>query len=128
MDIIQIVGIGIIAAILSMIIKQHKPEIAFLISIAAAILIFFIIANKLPYIVNVFNDIINKTQIDSVFISTLLKIVGVAYITEFGSQICKDMGENSIASKIELGGKVIIMILGLPILTALTETILEILP
>ena len=52
----------------------------------------------------------------------------MAYITEFGSQICKDMGENSIASKIELGGKVIIMILGLPILTALTETILEILP
>ena len=88
-----------------MIIKQHKPEIAFLISIAAAILIFFIIANKLPYIVNVFNDIANKTQIDSVFISTLLKIVGVGHITEFGSQICKDMGENSIASKIEWAEK-----------------------
>ncbi len=128
MEIIQIIGIGIIAAIFSVTIKQEKPELAVLISIAAGILIFFLIAERLPHIVGVFNDIVNKTQVDSIFISTLLKIIGIAYITEFGSQICKDMGENSIASKIELGGKVIIMILGLPILTALTETILGILP
>lgn len=128
MEIIQIIGIGIIAAIFSVTIKQEKPELAVLISIAAGILIFFLIAERLPHIVGVFNDIVNKTQVDTIFISTLLKIIGIAYITEFGSQICKDMGENSIASKIELGGKVIIMILGLPILTALTETILGILP
>lgn len=128
MEIVQIVGIGIVAAILSMTIKQEKPQLAILVSISAGILIFFIIADKLPYIVEIFNDIVNKTQVDTIFISTLLKIIGIAYITEFGSQICKDMGENSIASKIELGGKVLIMILGMPILTALTETILGILP
>jgi len=128
MDIIQIIGIGIVAAIFSITIKQQKPEIAGLISIAATILIFLIIADKLPYILGVFNDIVNKTQIDTVFVTTLIKIIGIAYITEFGSQICKDMGENGIASKIELGGKVMIMILGLPILTVLTETVLRILP
>ena len=128
MEIVQIVGIGIVAAIFSITIKQEKPQLAILVSLAAGIFIFFIIADKLPYIVGIFDDIINKTQVDTIFISTLLKIIGIAYITEFGSQICKDMGENSIASKIELGGKVIIMILGMPILTALTETILGILP
>lgn len=128
MEILQIVGIGIVAAILSLTIKQEKPQLSILISITAGILIFFMIAEKLPYIVAVLNDIAKKTQMDTMFISILLKIIGIAYITEFSAQICKDMGENSIASKIELGGKVIIMVLGLPILTALTETIFQILP
>lgn len=128
MEIVKIIGIGIVAAIFSVTIKQEKPQFAIFISIAAGIFIFFLVADKLPYVVGVFNDIVNKTRVDTIFISTLLKIIGIAYITEFGSQICKDMGENSIASKIELGGKVIIMILGLPILTALTETVLGILP
>lgn len=128
MEIVQIIGIGLVAAILSVTIKQEKPEFAAFVSIGAGILIFFVIAYKLPYIVGVFNNLINKTRIDTLFISTLIKIIGIAYITEFSAQICKDMGENSIASKIELGGKVIIMVLGLPILTALTETVLGILP
>ncbi|NLJ41892.1 MAG: stage III sporulation protein AD [Clostridiales bacterium] len=128
MEIIQIIGIGIVAAIFSITIKQEKPEMAILVSIAAGVLIFFIFADKLPYVVETFNTIVSKTKIDTLFIRTLLKIIGIAYITEFGSQICKDTGETAIASKIELGGKVIIMVLGLPILTALTETILNILP
>lgn len=128
MEILQIVGIGIVAAILSLTIKQEKPQLSILISITAGIIIFFIIAEKLPYIVAVLNNIANKTQVDTIFLSTLLKIIGIAYITEFSSQICKDMGENTIAAKIELGGKVIIMVLGLPIVTALTETIFQILP
>lgn len=128
MGIVQIIGIGIIAAIFSVTIRQQKPEFAVLVSIAAGIIIFFTIADRLPYVIDTFNNIIGKTQVDMIFISTLIKIIGIAYLTEFGSQICKDMGEGSIASKIELGGKVIIMVLGLPILTALTETILGILP
>ncbi|MGI5851046.1 MAG: stage III sporulation protein AD [Clostridiales bacterium] len=127
MGIVQILGIGIIAAILSVTIKQEKPEFAVMVSIATGITIFFVIADKLPYVIDTFNNIISKTQVNMVFISTLIKIIGIAYITEFGSQICRDMGEGSIASKIELGGKVIIMVLGLPIITALTETILGIL-
>ncbi len=128
MEIIQIIGIGIVAAILSVTIKDERPEIGALISISAGLAIFFLIAQKLPYIVDTFNKIIGKTRIDTLFVSTLVKIIAIAYITEFGSHICKDMGEDTIASKIELGGKVIIMILGLPILSTLVETVLGIFP
>ena len=69
-----------------------------------------------------------RMNIDTVYISTVFRIVGIAYIAEFGAQVCKDAGENSIASKIELAGKVIILVLAVPILIALMELIIEIIP
>lgn len=128
MDIVQILGIGLVAAIFSITIKKQQPEFAVLINIVAGIIIFIMVAEKIPQIISAFNSIMDRTKVDIVYFSTILKIIGIAYVTEFGSQICKDMGEGSIASKIELGGKVVIMVLGLPILRALTESILNILP
>jgi stage III sporulation protein AD len=69
-----------------------------------------------------------RANVDFMYLSTILKVIGIAYIAEFGSQICKDAGENAIASKIELGGKLIILVLTIPILTALMEVIIDILP
>ncbi len=128
MEIFQIVGIALIATILAVLIKEHRPEIALQISIVTGLIIFFLILFKLASVLDVLQQLSGKINIDLVYISTILKIVGIAYIAEFGAQVCRDAGETAIASKIELAGKVIIMVLAVPILWALMELIISIVP
>ena len=70
----------------------------------------------------------NKASINSKFLGILLKITGIAIITEFAVSICKDSGENAIASKIDLGGKIIIMSVSIPIISSLIEMIIKVIP
>jgi len=128
MEILQIVGIGLIAAVLSITLKQEKPEMALFIGIAAGALILLLLIGEIRDIVVFIQRISVQANVDFMYLSTIFKVIGIAYIAEFGSQICKDAGENAIASKIELGGKLIILVLTIPILTALMEVITDILP
>lgn len=128
MEVLQIIGIGIVATVIILLLKENKPEFAILVSIATSIAIFYIILDKLTIVVDVITDIAKKANVDFIYYTTILKIIGIAYIVEFGSQISRDAGEESIASKIELGGKVIIMILAMPILIALMDLIINIIP
>jgi len=123
MDIMQIVMVGIIAAVLSVTIKKQAPEIAMLLSIVAAILIFMMILPKITAVLGMLESIAGRIQGNMNFLATVLKITGIAYIAEFGSQICKDAGEGSIASKIELAGKVLILAMSTPIIMALLSLI-----
>jgi stage III sporulation protein AD len=128
LDIFQIVAIGIIAVVIILVLKSQKQEIAILVSIITGIVIFLLVAGKLSAILELFNTYINRVNIDSIYFSTLIKIIGIAYVAEFGAEICKDAGENSVASKIELAGKVIIAALSVPILTSLLELMINIIP
>lgn len=128
MDILQVVGLGIVATILTIIIKKDRPEIALLISIMAGISIFLLSVSKLSAILELLNTFTQKINIDARYINTLFKIIGIAYIAEFGAEVCKDAGETSIASKIELAGKLIIAALAFPIIASLLELIGRIMP
>lgn len=128
MDIIKIIGIGFIAVIIIILIKQYRPEFAMYVSIGAGILIFSIIAGKLSGIIEVLKSFTNKTSINNEFLTLLIKITGIAILTEFAVSICKDSGESAIASKVDLSGKVIIMSMSIPIMASLLETIISILP
>lgn len=128
MDIIKIIGIGLIALIIIVILKQYKPEYAMYASLIAGILIFALIATKISGIVEVLKSLANKSSINSEFITLLIKITGIAILTEFTVSICKDSGESAIASKVDLGGKVIIMSMSIPIMASLLETVINILP
>ena len=86
------------------------------------------ILGELSYVIETLNNLARRTNIEFTYFSTILKIVGMAYVVEFGSQISKDAGEESIAMKIELGGKILIMVLAIPILLALMDLIIKILP
>ena len=98
------------------------------ISIVTGIIVFFLVASKLSAVIELLNSYASKVNIDMVYITTLLKIIGIAYIAEFGAEICKDAGEGAIASKIELAGKVIIVVLAVPIITSLLDLIIKIMP
>lgn len=127
-EIIKIIGIGFIALVIAIILKQYKPEYAIYVSIIAGILILFFTMEKLSGIINLLQSISDKTYINKQFLGILLKITGIAIITEFAVSICTDAGERAIASKIEIGSKVIIIAMSIPIISSLLELIIEILP
>ena len=128
MKVFQIVGLGIISTILIVIIKDLKPEFKILISIATGVIIFSMLLNELTYVIETINTLSDRVDVNIRYFDTIIKIIGIAYIVEFASQISKDAGENSIAMKIEFGGKIIIMVLAIPILMALMDLIIKILP
>lgn len=128
MDIIKIIGIGLISLVIIIILKQYKPEFVIYVSIMAGILILLLVMDKLSGIINLLLDLSNKSGLNSEFLKILLKITGIAFLTEFAVSLCNDSGESSIASKIDLGGKVIIISLSIPILSSLLETVIKILP
>ena len=127
-ELIKIIGIGLIALVIVIILKQYRPEYAIYVSIIAGILILFLAMEKLSGIINLLKAISDKTYINKQFLGILLKITGIAIVTEFAVSICADAGEKAIASKIELGSKVIIVAMSIPIISSLLELIIEILP
>ena len=127
-DIIKIVGISLITLILIIIIKQYRPEFAIYISILAGICIIVLSLDKISNIINLLQQICNKSRVNSKFLEILLKMTGIAFLAEFAISICKDAGEGSIASKVELGSKAIIISMSIPIIYNLLEVILKFLP
>jgi stage III sporulation protein AD len=128
MDIIKIIGIGLISLIMTIIIKQHRPEFAIYISVIAGVLILTLVLGKVSGIITLLSNLADKTAINRNFLYLLIKITGVALLTEFAVSICKDSGESAIASKIDIGGKVTIIAISIPIISSLLETVLKVLP
>ncbi|MFY9505668.1 MAG: stage III sporulation protein AD [Caldicoprobacterales bacterium] len=127
MNIIQIVIFGLVTTIIIVTVKQQRPDIALLISLAGGTVILTFVVSSLSVVIETISNLFNKSNMDSVYITTILKVIGIAYLADFGAQLCKDAGESAIAAKIELGGKILILLLAIPILTALMELILKIL-
>ena len=128
MEIIKIVGIGLIAVIIIMIIKQYKPEFAIYASIVTGIIIVTLVLDKLTGIITLLSNLSTQASINNEFILILLKITGIAFLTEFAVSICKDSGEAAIASKIDFAGKIIMVAISIPIIAGLLELIIKILP
>lgn len=128
MEIIKIIGIGLVALILIIILKQYKPEFTIYVSLLAGALILVLIFSKISGIIELINNLTNKISIHKEFVTLLVKITGIAILTEFAVSICKDSGETAIASKVDMGGKVIMVSMTIPIMAGLLETLLKILP
>ncbi|NPV28529.1 MAG: stage III sporulation protein AD [Firmicutes bacterium] len=128
MEILQVIGLGLVVAVLAVLLREERPETALLLVLGFGISIFIVVLGKMGEIIAVFRDLTRRAHIDELYLTTLLKILGIAYVTEFGAQICRDAGEGTIANKIELAGKILILILALPIFVAILEVIVRLLP
>lgn len=126
MNITQIVGFALVATFIILILKQYKPEYAMQASILAGIVILVFAISKISTVITLIENLINDIGINKEFLVILLKITGIAYLVEFASSICKDAGENAIASKVELAGKLLIVTLSIPIISTLIETVTEV--
>ena len=119
---------GLISLIIIVIVKQYRPEFVLYVSLAAGVLILVMIMDKIGAIIDLLTTLSNKTAINNEFLILLIKITGIAFLTEFTVSICKDTGETAIANKVDLGGKVLIISMSIPIIASLLETILKLLP
>lgn len=126
--IIKIIGIGLVALIIIILLKQYKPEFAIYISLLAGVLILLLVMDQLTQAISLLQFLASKASINSTFLAILLKITGIAFLAEFAVSVCKDAGEGAIASKIEIGSKIIIIAMSIPIISSLLEIILKILP
>lgn len=128
MEIFQVVTLGIIATIISVVLKKYKPEISLQIVIVTGAIIFILMASKLTLVLNLLNDITQKGKVDLIYLTVILKIIAIAYISEFGAEVCRDAGEGTIALKLEFAGKVLILVLAAPIVYALLDLVVKIIP
>ncbi len=126
MLIYKVIAIGITGAALSILVRQYKPEIAIAIPILTVLAILGICIPYLRVATDAFAEIAETTGIGLAHMQTVIKIIGVAYICQFASDICADAGESAIASKIELGGKIVIITLSMPIIYNLLELVYKI--
>lgn len=127
MEIFKIVGIALITCITAILLKQLKPEMSIIVALCGGIVILSMTIDYLADILSVFNTVIEKTGLSSKLFGTILKIIGIGYITEWTANICADTGLNSLADKILLAGKLLIFVFSLPIITNIIDIITQLL-
>ena len=121
MEVVKIVGISIFSVSMIIVLKNQRPEMALMLSIATGIMIMIFSIYKMSSVVNVLNDLVQKSGTNKEFLTIIIKVIGIAYIVEFGKNICIDAGQSSIATKLEMAGKVIIVVLTIPLVSALVN-------
>ena len=122
---IQFIGIGLIGMILAVLFRQHKPEYAPLISLAAGLAVVFLLLGQLEPIFSQMEEILQQAGIGTEYIAVLLKSLGICYITQLAADTCRDAGESAIASKMELAGKITVLTLAVPYFTGMLQTVGE---
>lgn len=120
---LKVAIIGIVAVLLYMQLKQAKSEFGLYVTFAAGILIFVYAYQQLEYIINTINRIQSLIKVNDTYIEILIKMVGIAYVSEFASAVCKDAGCSMIGSQIEMFGKLTILAISMPVVLSLLELI-----
>ena len=129
MDIIlKIIAVGLITCVATLIVKPIRSDFSIIIAIVGGLIILFMIVNYLSTVFDSLKNIINFTGLNSDLYTLLLKIIGVGYLVEFTASICSDTGNSSLGDKILLGGKIIIMVMAMPIILSIPDIIMELLP
>ena len=129
MDIIlKIVGIGVITSIACIIIKPLRPEFSIALSLAGSLIIVLFIMQYVTGVFSSLDELVVRTGLNSNLINLILKIVGVGYLIEFGANICHDSGNGGLGDKITLAGKIVILVMAMPIVQSILDIIVELLP
>lgn len=126
MEIIKIVAFAFLSLFIVMIFKDRRNDLAVQVSIAAGVIIFIFMLTKITVVLEFIQKLAADAHIDAVYLTTVFKILGIAYLATFSSEICRDAGENGLASKVEFSGKILILVLAIPILMAVLQSILKI--
>ena len=115
MEIVKILGVAFVTAIAAILIKQTKPEISFSVIAVGGIIILLLLVDNIKTTISVIQILANETGLENELLKVLFKIIGIGYLCEFGSGVLTDFGSTSLADKVALGGKILIVILSLPI-------------
>lgn len=124
MEMTKVIALGLTGTVFSVLLKKENPQIAMLAAAVTGILIFLRLCGPLENLISLLQETAEKAGVGDGYFGIILKVIGIAYLTQFGAQLCADAGENAIASKIELAGKVLMMTVAAPVLTGLLETVM----
>ncbi len=125
MEILKIAVLALCAGTLALIVRQKQPELSRQVALACGLIILVYTVNYLGSVISFFNETVNKFSLPIVSITVVLKIIGVAYLCEFTAQSLKDMSETSLAQKVELAGRVVIVMLTIPMFNAFLQLLTE---
>lgn len=123
MEVLKIAVAGIVGVLLAVQLRGIRPEYSTYIGVATCVILFFYGVGKLSVVVETLHVIQSYIQISDVYLAILLKIIGITYIAEFSSAVCRDAGYLAVAGQIEVFAKLVILAVSMPVLTALLETI-----
>lgn len=123
MGIFKIIFIAFLGTIFCVVLKETRKDIAIIVALATVVIIMSFGINYISQIVEIIKELANKAGLPDNFLSIILKIIGIAYIVEFASDICKDSGQEAISSKIQFAGKCIILTLGMTIIGNFVDVI-----
>jgi stage III sporulation protein AD len=123
-EIVRIVGLGLVSAVLLTVVRKQKPEIAVVLSMVAGVLIVLTVVGRLFQVVAVFQELGDRANLPVPYMGTVLKVIGIAYIADFGAQVLDDAGEKAVASKVEMAGKVLIVVLAVPVVLGILDAVL----
>lgn len=130
MEMLKLVGFGIVAVIFIITIGKYSDQtgvFSVILRIATVVIFMIFILGKLGGVLGIIRELSQKVQIDSAYLNIIFKVIGIAYIAEFGYQLCKDAGEEAIGTKIQFAGKVMIFVISSPVILALVSLITELL-
>lgn len=127
MEIIKIAALALTAVVLIVLVKHYKPEFGIFVTLGCSVLILYFLIDSLRYAFSYMSDIYARLDYGKTYFPVIIKVLAIAYITEFTSQLCKDAGESSIASKVELAGKIIIFCVAIPVFASILNLVEELL-
>ncbi len=127
MEIFQLVGIAFLTAVSALILRNTKPELAFAVTIAGSVILLLFVFDMLQDAIGIFHEIANLTGINSSLIKILLKMIGIGYLIEFSTGILNDFGQSSLADKLVFCGKIIVLLLAIPIIESVLSLIIQLL-
>ena len=119
----RIIGVGLVTAIAALLLKGTKPELAFAVTIAGAVIVLIFSLDLLAATFGIFAEIGEKTGIDSALIRIIIKIVAIGYLVEFAAGVVEDFGSKSIADKLIFAGKVVIFSVSVPVIRTMVSLI-----
>lgn len=127
MSAVELTGFAILAVVLLAVLRPMRPELAVLLTLGAGAVILLSLLPLIQRIIELLTTLAQRGNVPSLYLETILRIVGIAYIVEFGSQVARDAGEGALAAKVELGGKILILSLALPILLSVVQLVVRLL-
>ncbi|MGI6685063.1 MAG: stage III sporulation protein AD [Bacillota bacterium] len=124
-----IISLALVTTVLIVFVNDSKlPGLGVVISVFVGALIFIQILPKISYVIFVFEELASRASLNTFYLATIFKIIGISYIAEFGAQVCRDAGQGAIATKVEFAAKVLVMVLAIPIIAAILESVVRLLP
>ncbi len=115
MDIFQIAGLGIVASLVLLLLRRERPELALGATVVAGILLLTVILPRVSSVISVFGSMASESGLEPFYFGIILKVLAISYVADFAAAICRDSGEELMASRVEMAGKVLILVSSLPI-------------